>query len=247
MCACFYFPFLATWVGGAFIIGIAESVYNPTKGLTWALIPLQMSISFIIGKHLSLLHASSQYALFEMHKRTDAFRPGLDKESVQNKPWELRASWIYIQALIRINYDAKLSLPWCNIHCEKVWQETTRAAMCISNFPLHLFTKLQKKETIKKKNTAARLPAHFANTQYDRAVALQRVVCLLENLCRVGVSHRQLEVCKVCSSYDGWQEPWGPLESNPLSQKILLFCICVEWYFCRHQPESDKLNLWNNK
>uniref|UniRef100_A0A671WVN7 High-affinity choline transporter 1-like n=1 Tax=Sparus aurata TaxID=8175 RepID=A0A671WVN7_SPAAU len=43
------FTMTATWVGGAFIIGIAESVYNPTKGLTWALIPLQMSISFIIG------------------------------------------------------------------------------------------------------------------------------------------------------------------------------------------------------
>ncbi|KAM8722743.1 high-affinity choline transporter 1-like [Acanthopagrus schlegelii] len=43
------FTMTATWVGGVFIIGIAESVYNPTKGLTWALIPLQMSISFIIG------------------------------------------------------------------------------------------------------------------------------------------------------------------------------------------------------
>lgn len=40
----------ATWVGGAFIIGIAESVYDPTKGLIWALIPLQMSVSFVIGK-----------------------------------------------------------------------------------------------------------------------------------------------------------------------------------------------------
>ncbi|KAK5934060.1 hypothetical protein CgunFtcFv8_014484 [Champsocephalus gunnari] len=39
----------ATWVGGAFIIGVAESVYDPTKGLIWALIPLQMSVSFIIG------------------------------------------------------------------------------------------------------------------------------------------------------------------------------------------------------
>lgn len=40
----------ATWVGGAFIIGVAETVYDPTKGLVWALIPLQMSLSFIIGK-----------------------------------------------------------------------------------------------------------------------------------------------------------------------------------------------------
>ncbi|XP_071320208.1 high-affinity choline transporter 1-like isoform X2 [Trachinotus anak] len=43
------FTMTATWVGGAFINGIAESVYDPTKGLIWALIPLQTSIAFIIG------------------------------------------------------------------------------------------------------------------------------------------------------------------------------------------------------
>ncbi|XP_051283500.1 high affinity choline transporter 1-like [Dicentrarchus labrax] len=43
------FTMTATWVGGGFIIGVAESVYDPTKGLIWALIPLQMSFSFIIG------------------------------------------------------------------------------------------------------------------------------------------------------------------------------------------------------
>ncbi|XP_070712044.1 high-affinity choline transporter 1-like [Pempheris klunzingeri] len=43
------FTMTATWVGGAFIIGVAESVYDPTKGLIWALVPLQSSISFIIG------------------------------------------------------------------------------------------------------------------------------------------------------------------------------------------------------
>ncbi|CAJ1087639.1 LOW QUALITY PROTEIN: high-affinity choline transporter 1-like [Xyrichtys novacula] len=43
------FTMTATWVGGAFIMGVAETVYNPTKGLLWALIPLQMSVSFIIG------------------------------------------------------------------------------------------------------------------------------------------------------------------------------------------------------
>ncbi|XP_015244276.1 PREDICTED: high affinity choline transporter 1-like [Cyprinodon variegatus] len=43
------FTMTATWVGGAFIIGVAETVYDPTKGLVWALIPLQMSLSFIIG------------------------------------------------------------------------------------------------------------------------------------------------------------------------------------------------------
>ncbi|XP_054479431.1 high-affinity choline transporter 1-like [Anoplopoma fimbria] len=43
------FTMTATWVGGAFIIGIAEAVYDPTKGLIWALVPLQTSIAFIIG------------------------------------------------------------------------------------------------------------------------------------------------------------------------------------------------------
>ncbi|XP_076008546.1 high-affinity choline transporter 1-like [Genypterus blacodes] len=43
------FTMTATWVGGGFIVGIAEAVYNPNKGLIWALIPLQMSITFIVG------------------------------------------------------------------------------------------------------------------------------------------------------------------------------------------------------
>ncbi|XP_042354397.1 high-affinity choline transporter 1-like [Plectropomus leopardus] len=43
------FTMTATWIGGAFIIGVAESVYDPNKGLIWALLPLQISISFIIG------------------------------------------------------------------------------------------------------------------------------------------------------------------------------------------------------
>ncbi|XP_075951067.1 high-affinity choline transporter 1-like [Anarhichas minor] len=43
------FTMTATWVGGAFVIGIAEVVYDPTRGLIWALVPLQTSISFIIG------------------------------------------------------------------------------------------------------------------------------------------------------------------------------------------------------
>ncbi|XP_068446827.1 high affinity choline transporter 1-like [Clinocottus analis] len=43
------FTMTATWVGGGFILGIAESVYDPTRGLVWALVPLHTSISFIIG------------------------------------------------------------------------------------------------------------------------------------------------------------------------------------------------------
>ncbi|XP_068612706.1 high affinity choline transporter 1-like [Brachionichthys hirsutus] len=43
------FTMTASWVGGAFVVGIAESVYDPTKGLIWALLPLQLSFSFIVG------------------------------------------------------------------------------------------------------------------------------------------------------------------------------------------------------
>lgn len=40
----------ATWVGGGFILGGAEAVYTPKLGLIWALMPLQYSMSFLIGK-----------------------------------------------------------------------------------------------------------------------------------------------------------------------------------------------------
>ncbi|KAM9769646.1 high-affinity choline transporter 1-like [Menidia menidia] len=43
------FTMTATWVGGGFILGVAEAVYNPKMGLIWALMPLQYSLSFIIG------------------------------------------------------------------------------------------------------------------------------------------------------------------------------------------------------
>lgn len=42
--------FAATWVGGGFIMGVAEIVYNPELGLIWALMPVQYSLSFVIGK-----------------------------------------------------------------------------------------------------------------------------------------------------------------------------------------------------
>lgn len=45
MCCCF----VATWVGGGFILGLAEAVYTPKMGLIWALMPIQYSMSFIIG------------------------------------------------------------------------------------------------------------------------------------------------------------------------------------------------------
>ncbi|KAK5876951.1 hypothetical protein CesoFtcFv8_026249 [Champsocephalus esox] len=39
----------ATWVGGGYILGSAEMVYNPTKGLVWAIAPMAFSMSLIIG------------------------------------------------------------------------------------------------------------------------------------------------------------------------------------------------------
>ncbi|XP_059199707.1 high-affinity choline transporter 1-like [Centropristis striata] len=43
------FTMTATWVGGGFILGVAEAVYSPKMGLIWALMPLHYSVSFIIG------------------------------------------------------------------------------------------------------------------------------------------------------------------------------------------------------
>ncbi|XP_029286826.1 high affinity choline transporter 1-like [Cottoperca gobio] len=43
------FTMTATWVGGGFILGVAEAVYSPKMGLIWALMPLYYSVSFLIG------------------------------------------------------------------------------------------------------------------------------------------------------------------------------------------------------
>ncbi|KAK5908931.1 hypothetical protein CgunFtcFv8_016947 [Champsocephalus gunnari] len=39
----------ATWVGGTFIIGTAETVYDPKLGLIWAVMPLSATVAFIVG------------------------------------------------------------------------------------------------------------------------------------------------------------------------------------------------------
>ncbi|KAM3862844.1 high-affinity choline transporter 1-like [Diretmus argenteus] len=43
------FTTTATWVGGTFIIGTAEAVYDPTFGLIWAVLPLAATVAFTIG------------------------------------------------------------------------------------------------------------------------------------------------------------------------------------------------------
>lgn len=42
----------ATWVGGTFIIGTAETVYDPKLGLIWAVMPLAATLAFCLGKFL---------------------------------------------------------------------------------------------------------------------------------------------------------------------------------------------------
>lgn len=43
------FTMTATWVGGGYILGTAEVVYDPTKGLMWAVGPLAFSLNMLIG------------------------------------------------------------------------------------------------------------------------------------------------------------------------------------------------------
>ncbi|KAJ8409782.1 hypothetical protein AAFF_G00218410 [Aldrovandia affinis] len=43
------FTMTATWVGGAYIMGTAAAVYNPTKGLVWALLPVQFIFNFVLA------------------------------------------------------------------------------------------------------------------------------------------------------------------------------------------------------
>ncbi len=50
VCVCVCVCSSATWVGGGFILGVAEAVYTPKLGLMWALMPIQYSLSFILGE-----------------------------------------------------------------------------------------------------------------------------------------------------------------------------------------------------
>ncbi|XP_076025538.1 high-affinity choline transporter 1-like [Genypterus blacodes] len=43
------FTMTATWVGGGFIVGTAEAVYNPSMGLIWAVMPVAATLCFIVG------------------------------------------------------------------------------------------------------------------------------------------------------------------------------------------------------
>ncbi|KAM9376071.1 high affinity choline transporter 1-like [Pholidichthys leucotaenia] len=43
------FTMTATWVGGGYILGTAEAVYSPTKGLIWAMGPPAYVLNFVLG------------------------------------------------------------------------------------------------------------------------------------------------------------------------------------------------------
>uniref|UniRef100_UPI0037E731DC high-affinity choline transporter 1-like n=1 Tax=Semicossyphus pulcher TaxID=241346 RepID=UPI0037E731DC len=43
------FTMTATFVGGGYIVGLTEAVYNPTMGLAWAVMPITSPLSLIIG------------------------------------------------------------------------------------------------------------------------------------------------------------------------------------------------------
>lgn len=47
LCVC---SSVATWVGGGFILGIAEATYNPTMGAVWALMPVPYVLTFFLGE-----------------------------------------------------------------------------------------------------------------------------------------------------------------------------------------------------
>uniref|UniRef100_A0AAV2LNS7 Uncharacterized protein n=1 Tax=Knipowitschia caucasica TaxID=637954 RepID=A0AAV2LNS7_KNICA len=44
------FTLTATWVGGGFILGIAEATYNPTLGAVWALMPVPYVVTFFLAR-----------------------------------------------------------------------------------------------------------------------------------------------------------------------------------------------------
>ncbi|KAM4621571.1 high-affinity choline transporter 1-like [Polymixia lowei] len=43
------FTMTATFVGGGFIVGMTETVYTPTMGLAWAVMPFTGALSFLVG------------------------------------------------------------------------------------------------------------------------------------------------------------------------------------------------------
>ncbi|XP_019745912.1 high-affinity choline transporter 1-like isoform X2 [Hippocampus comes] len=49
------FTMTATWVGGGYLMGTAEAVYLPTRGLVWASGPFAYLVNFILGATMSII------------------------------------------------------------------------------------------------------------------------------------------------------------------------------------------------
>ena len=95
----------ATWVGGGFIVGTAEAVYNPSMGLIWAVMPIAATMCFIIGKtschsaagraaalqgHRFHFHGGTSSSTCEDHMR--------ERQSVQcQQQWPLEAAMLITQ------------------------------------------------------------------------------------------------------------------------------------------------------
>ncbi|KAG2456464.1 SC5A7 protein, partial [Polypterus senegalus] len=55
------FTMTATWIGGGFILGTAEMVYNPSAGLVTSLAPVGFSLSLIIGGTMTVILDLASY------------------------------------------------------------------------------------------------------------------------------------------------------------------------------------------
>ena len=42
--------FTATWIGGGFLLGTAELIYDPKQGLAWAVLCISFPLSLVVGK-----------------------------------------------------------------------------------------------------------------------------------------------------------------------------------------------------
>lgn len=59
---------LATWVGGGYINGTAESIYNPEQGLVWLQAPLGYCFSLILGKAITIVTSSGRGSFYPVHE-----------------------------------------------------------------------------------------------------------------------------------------------------------------------------------
>ncbi|XP_019720982.1 high-affinity choline transporter 1-like isoform X2 [Hippocampus comes] len=59
------FTMTATWVGGGYIMGTAEAVYLPTRGLVWASGPFAYLVNFILGEYLKPMRSKRYVTMLD--------------------------------------------------------------------------------------------------------------------------------------------------------------------------------------